>query len=405
LHEREARAAPAGPAGVRRGRLKSAEIHRRHFGRNSEIQRGENVMLDESTILQSLRGVRDVGGAGDIVSNERVRGIQIRGGKVKVDLFLTTRDEREKERVEDDCFDALTAMKEVEDVQISVSGPQVVPASEGQGPTAGPGPRDNPFDFQAPIAGVKNIIAIASGKGGVGKSTICVNLALALRKRGARVGLLDADVYGPSLHILLGVRAQPTPGTVKEIAPVEHDGLKLMSLGFLTDEDTPVIWRGPIVMGVVKKFLQDVEWGDLDYLMIDLPPGTGDAQLTLAQTVPITGAIIVTTPSRIALVDAEKGLRMFEEVGVPVLGIVENMSTFVCPHCGKETDIFDSGGGKKISAKTSVALLGQIPLDPSVRAEGDRGVPIVKADEKSPVSKAFFQVADEILRRFPPEAK
>jgi ATP-binding protein involved in chromosome partitioning len=215
------------------------------------------------------------------------------------------------------------------------------------------------------------------------------------------VGLLDADVYGPSLHILLGARGVPQAGTTKEIAPVVHEGLKLMSLGFLTNENTPVIWRGPIVMSVVKKFLRDVEWGDLDYLMIDLPPGTGDAQLTLAQTVPITGAIIVTTPSRLALVDAEKGLRMFEEVGAPVIGIIENMSTFICPHCGKETDIFDRDGGKKISAKTSVALLGQIPLDPRVRAEGDRGFPIVSADPDSPVSKAFFDVADKILARFP----
>jgi len=248
---------------------------------------------------------------------------------------------------------------------------------------------------------VANIIAVASGKGGVGKSTVCVNLALALQKRGARVGLLDADIYGPSLHILLGVTDRPVPGTKKEIAPVVHDGLKLMSLGFLTDDDTPVIWRGPIVMGIVKKFLTDVEWGELDYLMIDLPPGTGDAQLTLAQTVPITGAIIVTTPSRIALVDAEKGLKMFQEVGAPVLGIVENMSTFVCPHCGKETPIFDEGGGEKIAAKTSAALLGKIPLDPKVRADGDRGVPIVKADENSPITKAFLALADRILERYP----
>ena len=362
-------------------------------------------MLDESAILQVLGGVKDVGGTSDIVSNRRVQRVDIRGGKVKVDLFLATRDESEKRRIEDACFDVLAKTKGVEEVQIVVSAPQVVPGSRSEESAARPAPSENPFDDQAPIPGVKNIIAVASGKGGVGKSTICVNLALALQDRGARVGLLDADVYGPSLHILLGVRGSPTPGKTKEIAPVEHDGLKLMSLGFLTDENTPVIWRGPIVMGVVKKFLQDVEWGELDYLMIDLPPGTGDAQLTLAQTVPITGAIIVTTPSRLALVDAEKGLKMFEEVSAPVIGIVENMSTFVCPHCGEKTDIFDRDGGKKISAKTSVALLGQIPLDPRIRAEGDRGVPIVRADADSPVSKAFFEVADGILERFPVAAK
>jgi len=376
-------------------------------------------MLDESTIIKALATVKDVGGAGDIVSNDRVQDIENRDGQVKVTLFLATRDKDEKRRIEDACFDALAKTKGVLDVQIVVVGPQVVEgkhretgahahgshshAPGAHGPHARPSTRENPFDSQAPIPGVKNIIAVASGKGGVGKSTICVNLALALQKRGARVGLLDADIYGPSLHILLGVTDRPVPGTQKEIAPVIHDGLKLMSLGFLTDEDTPVIWRGPIVMGVVKKFLQDVEWGDLDYLMIDLPPGTGDAQLTLAQTVPITGAIIVTTPSRIALVDAEKGLKMFREVGVPVLGIVENMSTFVCPHCGKETPIFDAGGGEKISAKTSAALLGQIPLDPKIRADGDRGIPIVKADKDSLITKAFLALADRILERFPAE--
>jgi len=368
-------------------------------------------MLDESTIMEALRRVKDVGGTNDIVSNDRVQDVEIHDGKVKVTLFLATRNRDDKVRIEDACFDVLAKTKGVTDVQIVITGPQVVPAGEthehaaGQGSARTTAPAPNPFDSQAPIPGVKHIIAVASGKGGVGKSTICVNLALALQKRGARVGLLDADIYGPSLHILLGVRGSPTPGTVKEIAPVEQDGLKLMSLGFLTDEDTPVIWRGPIVMGVVKKFLQDVEWGELDFLMIDLPPGTGDAQLTLVQTVPLTGAIIVTTPSRLALVDAEKGLRMFKEVNAPVLGIIENMSTFICPHCGGKTDIFDSDGGKKISAKTSVALLGQIPLDPKVRADGDRGVPIVKADVDSPITKAFLEVADRILERYPAGAK
>jgi ATP-binding protein involved in chromosome partitioning len=176
-------------------------------------------------------------------------------------------------------------------------------------------------------------------------------------------------------------------------------------LGFLTDDNTPVIWRGPIVMGVVKKFLLDVEWGQLDYLMIDLPPGTGDAQLTLAQTVPLTGAIIVTTPSQLALVDAEKGLRMFDQVGAPVLGVIENMSTFICPHCGEKTDIFDTGGGEKIRANTSVDILGAIPIDPAIRAGGDRGEPIVKSTPDTPVAKAFFDVADKILARFPVGAK
>jgi ATP-binding protein involved in chromosome partitioning len=215
------------------------------------------------------------------------------------------------------------------------------------------------------------------------------------------VGLLDADVYGPSLHILLGVTNRPQEGRTKEIAPITKEGLKLMSLGFLSDDGMPVIWRGPLVTGVVRKFLLDVEWGELDYLMIDLPPGTGDAQLTLAQTVPLTGAIIVTTPSTLAMVDAEKGLRMFEQVKAPVLGIVENMSTFVCPHCGQKTDIFDSGGADKISARTSVEKLGQIPIDPSIRAGGDKGEPVVASNGDSPVALAFFDLADKIIARFP----
>lgn len=363
-------------------------------------------MLEKETIIEALRGIKDVEGGGDLVTNNRIQDVKIENGRVKVSIFLATRDKKEKLRIEDECFDALARTTGVLDVQIAIQGPQVVDGAEGQkhqhahaAPSSG-----NPFDGQAPIPGVKNIIAVASGKGGVGKSTVCVNLALALQKRGAKVGLLDADIYGPSLQILLGVTDRPTPGTTKEIAPVEQDGLRLMSLGFLTDPNTPVIWRGPIVMGVVKKFLEEVEWGELDYLMIDLPPGTGDAQLTLVQTVPLTGAIIVTTPSQIALVDAEKGLRMFEEVKVPVIGIIENMSTFVCPHCGEKTDIFDKDGGEAIAAKTSSRLLGQIPLDPKVRADGDRGVPIVKSDGDSPISKAFLDVADKLLSRYPVES-
>jgi len=259
----------------------------------------------------------------------------------------------------------------------------------------------NPFEAQAPIPGVQNIIAVASGKGGVGKSTVCVNLALALGKHGFRVGLMDADVYGPSLHVLMDIEGGLRPGKDKEVIPVEKEGMKLVSLGFLTGRSMPVIWRGPIVQGVVKKFLIDVEWGELDYLLVDLPPGTGDAQLTLVQTVPITSAIIVTTPSEIALVDAEKGLNMFREVNVPVLGIIENMSYFVCPHCNKQTDVFDSGGGKRISKKLSVEFLGEVPLDARVREGGDKGKPIVLVDPESAISKSFFALADRVAARCP----
>jgi ATP-binding protein involved in chromosome partitioning len=362
-------------------------------------------MIDRQTITHALSDVADAGGNGNIVTNNRVQRVDIDGGVVKITLVLPTIDRDEKLRIEDACFDAVSALEGVKDVSVITVRPQQPHTPvKPQAPTAGRAPATkggSPFDQQASIPGVRHIIAVASGKGGVGKSTVCVNLALALVKRGARVGLLDADIYGPSLHVLLGVTDRPRAGKTKEIHPVEKDGLKLMSLGFLTDDNTPLIWRGPIVTGVIRKFLLDVEWGDLDYLMIDMPPGTGDAQLTLTQTVPITGAIIVTTPSHLALIDAEKGLRMFKQVNAPVLGIVENMSTFVCPHCGKKTDIFDKGGGAKLSKSTSAEILGEIPIDPAVRAGGDRGDPIVKSDAASPVAKAFFAVADKILERFP----
>jgi len=353
-------------------------------------------MADRKRIMEALKQVPDAGGKGNIVDNERVQSVVFQGKVVKLALALPVMDVEEKHRIEDACVDILTELDGVDDVLVMAQSARPDPP---QG--AGAVPSGNPFDAQAPIPGVRNIIAVASGKGGVGKSTVCVNLALALKRLGARVGLMDADVYGPSTHILLGVEGRPTAGREKEIRPIEHDGLKLMSLGFLTDAATPVIWRGPIVMGVVKKFLQDVEWGELDYLMIDMPPGTGDAQLTLVQTVPITGAIIVTTPSEIALVDAEKGLRMFEQVNAPVLGIVENMSTFICPHCGEATDIFDSGGGKKISIRTSAEVLGAIPLDPRVRAGGDAGRPIVLEAPDSPVAQAFIDIANKIVERYP----
>jgi ATP-binding protein involved in chromosome partitioning len=229
-----------------------------------------------------------------------------------------------------------------------------------------------------------------------------VNLALALVAQGARVGLMDADVYGPSIHVLMGTGdARPQAGATKEIAPIEKDGLKLMSLGFLTERGQPVIWRGPIVMGVVKKFLMDVEWGELDYLMIDMPPGTGDAQLTLVQTVPLTGAIIITTPSELSLVDAEKGLQMYRSVNAPVLGIIENMTYFVCPHCGERTEIFAHGGGREISERLGVEFLGELPLDPELRKVGDEGHPIVLHDPKSPMARAFLDIAARIRHAVP----
>jgi ATP-binding protein involved in chromosome partitioning len=248
---------------------------------------------------------------------------------------------------------------------------------------------------QAPLAGVKSIVAVASGKGGVGKSTVSVNLALALHRRGLRTGLLDADVYGPSIPTMLGTQAQPT-ASENGIVPVEQHGLAVMSIGFYLDSTTPVIWRGPMVMKAVGQFLQDVRWGALDCLVIDLPPGTGDAQLTVVQAVAVTGAVIVTTPSDVALIDARRAIGMFEKVGVPIIGITENMSHFVCPHCGQATEVFSRGGGARVAEAARVPFLGDIPLDPVICSGGDRGRPVMVEAPDGPQSKAFVDLADKV---------
>lgn len=357
-------------------------------------------MSTEQQIEQSLQSVPDPIAEGNIVANGRVERVRIQKDIVTLMLTLPTDDGDAKRRVEDQCRNAIKALGDIREVMIMTKGavPGAPQGQPGQRPPGGPGPAPggSPFDAQAPIEGVQNIVAVSSAKGGVGKSTVCVNLALALAKKGLKVGLMDADVYGPSVHVLLGVSDRPHAGQKKEIAPIEKDGLKLMSLGFLTDKGTPVIWRGPIVMGVVKKFLQDVDWGELDFLVVDMPPGTGDAQLTLVQTVPLTGAVIVTTPSELSLVDAEKGLQMYRSVEAPVLGIIENMSYFVCPHCNERTEIFDHGGGRKIADRLDTEFLGEIPLDPSVREGGDAGTPIVLRDPSSPISEAFADVAERV---------
>jgi len=359
-------------------------------------------MLTNSDIQAALDSVDDVYGVGSIVAQNRVEKIGVTGDIVTLSLNLPVDDARVKSRIEDECRVAVKKLKGVREVIIMTKGAKPKLAATGPVRNTGPGPvrggpGQSPFEGQAPIEGVKRIIAVSSAKGGVGKSTVCVNLALALAARGASVGLMDADVYGPSIHVLMGADARPTKGTTKEIAPVEKDGLKLMSLGFLTERGQPVIWRGPIVMGVVQKFLKEVDWGALDYLMIDMPPGTGDAQLTLVQTVPLTGAIIVTTPSELSLVDAEKGLEMYRTVNAPVLGIIENMSYFICPHCNERTEIFAHGGGRKISERLGVPFLGEIPLDATVRRVGDEGNPIVKHDPGSPIAQSFFAIADQLL--------
>jgi ATP-binding protein involved in chromosome partitioning len=257
------------------------------------------------------------------------------------------------------------------------------------GPQAGHG-KDNL------IPGVKYVIAVSSGKGGVGKSTVSVNLAVALALTGAKVGLLDADIYGPNIPMMMGV-SKPPEQIDGKIAPAESHGVKLISMGFFVPEDTAVVWRGPMVHTAIQQLFRDVLWGELDYLLIDLPPGTGDAQLTLTQLVPLTGAITVTTPQEVALHDVRKGMMMFQKVNVPLLGIVENMSYFLCGHCGERTEIFSHGGGERAAAKLGIPFLGRVPIDPAIRDGGDSGTPIVVADPASPQSAAFREIAQKIV--------
>jgi ATP-binding protein involved in chromosome partitioning len=250
-----------------------------------------------------------------------------------------------------------------------------------------------------PIPGVKNLVAIASGKGGVGKTTVAVNLALALVKLGHKVGLLDADVYGPNVPIMLGTTQEPLATMDKRIVPVEVQGLKMISMGLLSPGDKPMIWRGPMLHSVITQFLRSVQWGELDYLVIDLPPGTGDVQLTLIQTVAVTGAVIITTPSAVALADVRKAIEMFRQVNVEVLGVVENMSTFSCPHCAKPIDIFGHGEGTKTAQAYGVPVLGEIEIDPSIRIGGDTGKPVALLGENSVGAKSMYAVARAVSAR------
>lgn len=334
-------------------------------------------------ILRVLSGIEDPYHRTDIVRLGLVKDAAVEGGRARVRLELTTPAYPTRGRLEEDARRLVGSLPGVREVDVEVTarvlGPQHV---LGNG-----------------MPGVKHAIAVASGKGGVGKSTVAVNLALALAQYGPSVGLLDADIYGPSIPIMLGERRRPSPSGSGKILPLERYGIRIMSIGFILDRDAPVIWRGPLVGKMVQQFLSDVEWGELDYLVIDLPPGTGDAQLTLAQSAPLSGAVIVTTPQDVALEDVYRAVRMFGQVRVPILGVVENMSGFVCPHCGKSTAIFRQGGGRRASEKEEVPLLGHVPLDPAICEGGDLGNPIVVADPEGPLATAFRAVAGEVAAR------
>jgi ATP-binding protein involved in chromosome partitioning len=334
-------------------------------------------MTSEAEVLKALAGVRDPELGRDVVSLHMVEGVKVTGSKVAFTLNLTTPACPLRSRLEESAKAAVAGLPGVKEVEMKTSS--VVFAT-----------RD--YTDTETLKGVKNIIAVASGKGGVGKSTIAVNLAVALAATGAKVGVLDADVYGPNIPLMMGVTGTPEVKGETIVPPVAH-GVKIASLGFFYNEETAVIWRGPLVAGAVRQLLTQVDWGDLDYLIADLPPGTGDASLTLAQTVPLGGVLIVTTPQDAALNIAAKALAMFKRLNVPILGVVENMSFFVCPHCGERTYIFSSGGGKKVAAERGVDFLGEIPIATSVREQSDKGVPVVAAKPDSPESQVYKELA------------
>jgi ATP-binding protein involved in chromosome partitioning len=340
----------------------------------------------EDRLWDALRAIRFPGMSRDIVSFGFVQRVRAEGGRAVVALQIQTQNAAAAERVKREVEEAARALPGVGSVEVSLE-------------VKAPAPREEPRGVaQAPslIPGVRHVVAVASGKGGVGKSTVAANLAIRLAQLGHSVGLLDSDIYGPSLPMMLGIQDKPRL-LGNRVLPFEKFGIKVMSLGFIVETDTPVIWRGPMVMKAIEQMLGDVEWGDLDYMILDLPPGTGDAQLTVTQRVPLAGAVIVTTPQDVALIDARKGLAMFRKVNVPVVGIVENMSTFVCPHCGQSSDVFKRGGGERTARELGTAFLGAIPLDPAIVEGGDAGVPIVVAQPVGPHADAFRAVAEAVV--------
>jgi ATP-binding protein involved in chromosome partitioning len=342
----------------------------------------------ESAVWEALKAVKFPGMSRDIVSFGFVHQVSANAGMVVVDLQMSTHNPAAGEKVRDEVERAVRAVPGVAKAQVNMNVTKP-PAREEASQKAIA--QDSNL-----IPEVRHVVAVASGKGGVGKSTVAANLAVTLAQLGHRVGLLDADIYGPSVPTMFGINQKPRV-VGNRIYPFEKHGLRIMSLGFILETDTPVIWRGPMVMRAIEQMLGDVEWGALDYLILDLPPGTGDAQLTVTQKIPLAGAVIVTTPQDVALIDARKGLAMFRKVNVPVIGIVENMSTFLCPHCGETTDIFKHGGGRKTAELLDTAFLGSIPLDPQIVLGGDAGVPIAVENPQGPHAIAFRHVAEAVV--------
>jgi len=345
-------------------------------------------MVNQTDIQDALKSVKYPGYSRDIVSFGLVKEISVANGAVSVTLQLTSPNPEAAQQIKTDVERVLQALPGVNQVHVEVRQP-----AAGQ-PAGG----TNPFTNQRSVPGVKRVIAIASGKGGVGKSTVSVNLACALQHLGARVGLLDCDIYGPSIPLMMGVHEKPTVSAEERLVPPVAHGVKVMSIGLLLTDDQPVIWRGPMIAKTIDQFLMAVEWGELDFLLVDLPPGTGDAQLSLCQTVPLDGGVIVTTPQEASLGVVRKGIAMFRKVNVPILGIVENMSGFTAPN-GERVDIFGHGGGKEEAARQNVPFLGEVPIFTEIREGGDQGMPVAVSAPNHPAGKAFIQIAETLHQK------
>src|SRR2546429_4474778 len=345
--------------------------------------------VSEQSVLDALRQIKDPDLHKDIVTLGFIKDLKIEGGDVSFRIVLTTPACPVKEQMESGAQEVVTALPGVTSVNVTMDAE--VPKGRGLGD-------------KVTMPGVRNIIAVSSGKGGVGKSTVAVNIAVSLARNKARVGLMDMDVYGPNVPLMLGASQARPEVDGNKLIPIEAYGVKLMSMAVLQPGDKPMIVRGPILHGLVKQFLTDVKWGELDYLIVDMPPGTGDVQLSLAQLVPVQGAVLVTTPQEVAIMDVRRALRMFETVAVPVLGVVENMSYFIAPDTGARYNIFGEGGGERLAAEYGVAFLGSIPLAIEVREGGDKSVPVVIGHPESPQAQAFRKVAEEVARQVSIEA-
>jgi ATP-binding protein involved in chromosome partitioning len=362
------------------------------------------MAITEKQILDALSTIDDPDRGSDIVSLGMVSGIAIRDGNVAFSIEIEPERGQKLEplrKTAEQTVDRLPGVLSVTAVLTAQTRPRRSAAAQGSPiggarPAAQAAARSADRPQRGAVPGVGAIIAVASGKGGVGKSTVAANLALGLTANGLRVGVLDADIYGPSMPRMLGISGRPRSRDGKTLQPMENYGLRVMSMGFLVPEDTPMIWRGPMVMSALQQMLREVEWGALDIMVVDLPPGTGDAQLTMAQQVPLAGAVIVSTPQDIALLDARKGLNMFKKVDVPVLGIIENMSYFLCPHCGGRSDIFSHGGARREAELLGAEFLGEIPLDLAIRETSDQGRPVTVSDPDNPYAAVFRQIAARI---------